>query len=69
MSWLGRLVSDNQGVPDEVRFAFVVVIVVYTLAFVSSLFTTHPWPPLEFAGGVAAIIPAFGVGLRARGTN
>ena len=65
--WLGKLCSDPSGVPDEVRVAFLLTIVAYIAGWTYWLVTGHAWSALTFAGGIGAIVPAFGAGIAVRG--
>jgi hypothetical protein len=69
LEWIGRLLSDPQGVPDEARFSFVLAIFGYLVFWAVWLHEGHPWQPEEYGVGMAALVTAYGVSVRARGNN
>lgn len=58
MMWISRMLSDEQGVPDESAVAFLLSL--FTLvggAFLRAF--GYPFPLTEFAAAVCALIPLY----------
>lgn len=58
MMWVSRMLSDENGIPDESALAFMLAL--FTLmggAFLRAW--GHPFPLSEFAAAVCALIPLY----------
>ena len=73
IAWLKALCADAQGIPDELRAAFVLTIIVYLLLWVIWFafcggWATWPDKITPFVAGAAGITAAFGLTVRGRGS-
>lgn len=70
-AWWKALTADAQGVPDELRVAFVATMLVYLLLWLIWFGIGHAaeWPQsiTPFCGGAAGIAGAFGGSMSIRG--
>ncbi len=69
LHWLSQLLADRAGLPDEARVGFVLGVIAYIGFWCFWLAAGHEWRPEEYGVGMAALVTAYGVSLRARGEN
>ncbi len=72
-AWLAKLVADLNGVPDEIRLAFLateaVYLVLWLIWFAVGNWSKWPTSIAAFCGGAAGIATAFGASIKVRGSH
>lgn len=68
-TWISRMLCDPSGVPDEARLGFMLCVLAYNVFWAVALHMGQSWNALSYSGGLATLVTAYGLGVRARGAN
>ena len=65
-TWISKMLSDGNGVPDEARVGYVVSMAAYIGFWAWWMATGHAWEPVGYCGGIAALTTSYGATIRIR---
>jgi hypothetical protein len=70
ISWINKVLSDVDGIPDEARLAAMLLVIGYIgLSAYDLIWLKHPWNPQEYGIGAGGLAAGVGGWMGFRGKN